>query len=842
MRTICTILLSLIACVITAQSAIQSPYTYFKYYGKHHTPHHRVIEYLKYVDENSDRITMSSYGESNQGRPLHTIFISSSANLAQKEIIRQTNLYNIGMSKSKPEVLIEKAIVWCSFGVHGNEAGTTESVMNIVYTLATASDASTISYLENAMVVIDPSLNPDGYDRYTHFLRSVTGDQMHPSLSDREHMEPWPTGRYNHYLFDLNRDWAWQTQIESQQRNAVYNSWMPHIHADFHEMGANSNYYFAPAAEPYHEYITPFQRDFQTRIGRNHASYFDKKGWLYFTRETFDLLYPSYGDTYPTYNGAIGMTYEQAGNSSSGRSIQLRNGDTLTINDKIIHNTVVALSTIEVGAKNAQELVSNFKKYFADNANTPKGKYKTYVIKGSQANQRLATLLKRHDIVFGYATDKKSLGNAYAIGAKSSTNINIEPNDIIIQAHQPKSVMLQILMEEEPTLQDSVTYDITAWSVPMAYGSQCYGFTSAQKIDVSEYEIGELKQFRCPEETVSYVIAWDDLSKAKYLSKLHQAGIKVRMAMKSTSFDGQMVNKGSLVINRGDNPRIKNLKTKVTSITGADCLCLQSGFSDKIGDMGGSYFGLLTAPKVLSIAGEGVNETGAGEVWHYFDKTLQYPVSVVNWENFGQIDLSTYNTLILPEGYYGVASHAEDIAQWVSKGGRLIAIGSTISSIETDGTLGIEQYTTETEKTAASEADSLAKLANRSMAYDGLERRYISKTTAGAVIKNNVDDTHPLGFGLGKTYYSLKTGNRYYPLQKGQWNVITIPSNYQSAGFIGTGLRKKFDNTVSFCAKNVGTGQIVYMVDNPLYRGFWDKGLLLFANAVFLNGRQDDNY
>ena len=193
----------------------------------------------------------------------------------------------------------------------------------------------------------------------------------------------------NHYLFDLNRDWAWQTQVESQGRLKMYHQWMPHIHVDLHEQGHNSPYYFAPAARPYHKYITDWQADFQKEIGQNHAKYFDQNGWLYFTRQVFDLLYPSYGDSWPIFNGAIGMTYEQAGGGRAGRAVLLANGDTLTLKDRVMHHHTTSLSTVEVASNNSARLIDQFETYYKNNLNNPQGEYKTYIIKGTNAPDKL---------------------------------------------------------------------------------------------------------------------------------------------------------------------------------------------------------------------------------------------------------------------------------------------------------------------------------------------------------------------------------------------------------------------------------------------------------------------
>ena len=276
-------------------------------YGEQFTPHNLTVDYFRHAAANSDLIQLKEYGKTNQSRPLLYAIISSKENLANLEKIRLNNLARAGVAGGKSDPSVSNVtIVWLSMNVHGNEPASSESSVSVLYNLVNTNRLDAKEWLKNTVVIIDPCVNPDGYHRYTHWNNNASDKTPNPSPDAREHREPWPGGRVNHYYFDLNRDWAWLTQIESQQRMAVYKDWLPHVVPDFHEMGYNSPYYFAPAAQPYHKYITPFQRDFQVEIGKNHAKYFDKEGWLYFTKEVFDLFYPSYGDTYPTYNGAVG--------------------------------------------------------------------------------------------------------------------------------------------------------------------------------------------------------------------------------------------------------------------------------------------------------------------------------------------------------------------------------------------------------------------------------------------------------------------------------------------------------------------------------------------------------
>src|SRR5690606_25608679 len=262
--------------------------------------------------------------------------------------------------------------------------------MQTIYDLLTEKSA----YLENTVVIIEPCINPDGRDRYVNWYYQYKNSPNNVDPNSKEHHEGWWNGRSNHYMFDLNRDWAWLTQVESQQRLKIYNRWLPHVHVDFHEMGVDNPYYFSPAAEPFHEVVTDFQREFQTVIGKNHAKYFDARGWFYFTKEVFDLLYPSYGDTYPTYNGSIGMTYEQGGSGRAGLAIKTGIGDTLTLKDRIAHHLTTGLSTVEIASRDADRLNREFKKFY-QNKNF---KYKSYILQGNPDKlEALGKLLKAHE-------------------------------------------------------------------------------------------------------------------------------------------------------------------------------------------------------------------------------------------------------------------------------------------------------------------------------------------------------------------------------------------------------------------------------------------------------------
>src|SRR5688500_12250914 len=386
---------------VRAQTRVQSPRDFLGYeIGEHFTDHASIVRYFDALAAAAPIVRLRRYGDTNENRPLLQVLIARQDYLARLDEIlaRNRELANPATSEARAREIAatNPAVVYFSYGVHGNESSSSEAALWTAYHLASG-DHAVRGVLDSVVVVIDPTVNPDGRDRYVNFYRIARGVKPNPNPEAREHFEPWPGGRTNHYYFDLNRDWAWQTQLETQQRVALYNSWLPQIHVDFHEQGINAPYYFAPAAEPFHEVITPWQRSFQETIGRNHARYFDEQGWLYFTKENFDLLYPAYGDTYPTYTGSIGMTYEQAGGGGGGRSgasVIIATGDTLTLYDRALHHHTTGLSTIEVASQNAPKLVSEFQQFYKGTVQKGAGSYRNYVIKHTPADgQRLNSLL-----------------------------------------------------------------------------------------------------------------------------------------------------------------------------------------------------------------------------------------------------------------------------------------------------------------------------------------------------------------------------------------------------------------------------------------------------------------
>lgn len=801
--------------------------------GEQFTPHHLLVRYFEHVAAQSARVVLQHYGTTYEGRPLIAAIVSSPDNIARLEDIRLNNLRRAGLVPGTPDPDDQTAIVWLSFSVHGNEAAGSESSMGVLYELARPDNAEATRWLQNTVVILDPSLNPDGYARYTHWYRSVSERWPNPDPQAREHHEPWPGGRVNHYLFDLNRDWAWATQVETRQRLEIYHQWMPHIHADLHEQGYNNPYYFAPAAQPYHTYITPFQVEFQEVIGRNHARYFDKYGWRYFTREVFDLLYPSYGDTYPTFNGAVGMTYEQAGHSRAGRAIFLENGDTLTLADRVRHHMTTALSTVEVASRDAARLTRAFADYFAEAEQEPPGKWKTFVIKADNPPAKLlhlTTLLDRHRIRYGTATTKeRTEGYDYATGQR--TEVTVAPGDLVISARQPKGILVQVLFEPEPELVDSLTYDITAWALPYAHGLQAIALN--QQVPASPGFRPKVTPRQTLTQPYAWLIPWNSLESAQVLAALLRHNVQVRFAEKPFSIDGRHWDAGTLAVMRADNEDHAELEAHVAEVAArfphTEVVPVASGMVSSGSDFGSATWRLVRKPRIALVGGEGTWANAFGHAWYVFEQELEYPITVVRVKQLAQLDLSDFNLIVLPDGFFQLdEQQLQTLQQWLRRGGRLIALGRANKALAGKPGFALKRL--------GNAQDDQERTDRRTARFEDRIRDAISESIPGAVYKLQLDNSHPLGFGMPEYYFSLKTSEARYALLDHGWNVAYIDDAPQTVGFVGWRLRQKMKQTLVYGVENKGRGAVIYMVDNPLFRAFWEQGKLLFCNAVFFAG------
>ena len=795
---------------------LKSPSEFLGYeIGTQFSRHSQVVDYFDHIaSEMNKNVSLVNYGKTYERRPLFYAVISSEKNMSEIENIR---LNNLSALDSNGEKINNKAIVWLSYSVHGNESSSTEASMQTVYELLTERS----ELLENTIVIIDPCLNPDGRDRYANWYNQTTTIPYNTNKISREHREPWPGGRANHYLFDLNRDWAWITQVESQQRLKEYHKWMPHVHVDFHEQGINEPYYFAPAAEPYHEVITKWQRDFQYMIGKNNAKYFDENGWLYFTKEVFDLLYPSYGDTYPTYLGAIGMTYEQAGGGVAGLGILNSEGKNLTLVDRVKHHTVAGISTVEISSENSEKLNKEFINFFRDKTNS------TYYIMNGDLDKinQLSKFLEKHKIDF-YSTKAQRL-NVFSYNKNKTINYTTTLNDLVIPNSQPKGKLVDVLLERTTKLSDSLTYDITAWSLPFVYGLNAY--STSKKIEITDFNENKIVN-AIDKNAIAYAGIWNHINDAKFLSNLIENKIKVRYNEKVIKNGKLTLPRGSMIIYKGDQDQenYEKILLELADKNNIELHSIYSGISEFGPDLGSDSVKLIKEKKVAIISGEDssnmVSSLNYGAIWHFFEQELKYPLTHLNIENFDDIELNEFDALIIPSGYYGSLgneNNLEKIKSWISKGGNLIAFENAIRIFTNKDGFSVKVKRNETER-------------NKDVKFEDLSRERIQNYLSGAIFKVNIDNTHPLAYGYENEYYSLKTSSSTYEKLKRGFNVGKIDDDENSTiGFVGDNIKDNFKNSLVFGHEKIGRGNVIYFADNILFRSFWENGKLFLVNSIF---------
>jgi hypothetical protein len=827
----------LITSFLLNSQTIKSPDEFLGYeLGTQFTYHQRAVDYFKYIASVSPLSKYVSYGITYEGRQLGVCFVSTEENLHNLEEFRKNNLIKTGL-KNGDFTGKQIPFIWLSYNVHGNESVGMEAALKTLYTLVTASYNGVNDWLKSCIVVIDPCQNPDGRDLYTNRYKSAQSFIINANGDSWEHNQGWPGARTNHYMFDLNRDWAWQTQIESQERLALYNQYMPHVHADFHEMGAESTFFFAPGANPWHEVITPWQHEFHKLMGAGNAKLFDEKFKLYFTKENFDLFCPSYGDTWPLFNGAMGFTYEQAGGGGSGLAYKLETGDTLTLRDRIDGHFTASMATIKVSFENREKLISEFNKFFKDGEKNPGFAYKAVIIKGSNEKSNLESLLQlleRNQIRYEYPANpgKKLKGFDYLNNKEGE--VTIEKGDIMISAFQPQSRFVKVLFEPKSIATDSLSYDLTAWAIPYAYNIKAFGVYEQVKSNDEKVKIETIKNEPASNNTYAYISDFKGFNELKFMAALYRKDLKIRYTLKQFTIDSLKFNRGSIIIARGDNKHLGNkfdqLVTDAANTSQVKIYPTTTGMVESGKDFGSGYSPLMKKPEIAILCGEGTSSGSVGEIWYYFERELIYPLTMINTSYAESVDLRKYDVIILTAGSYSKLK--DTILDFIRKGGRIIALESSAALFSAEKTTALSKAvdTRSTEQKAIEKkekSDDLSLLRK----FEN-ERRYtLSERSAGSIYKVKLDDTNPYAFGLGSEWFVMKR-SAGFPFLSSGYNIGYILEKEPVSGFAGFKYKDKIKNSIVIGSEKIGSGEVIYITDDPIFRAFWKSGRVLFGNVV----------
>lgn len=813
---------------------IPSPEEFLGYpVGSHYTRHDRIVSYFEELARHSDKVQVETIGKTYEERPLIVATFTSSGNMGNLENIKREHKKLVDPAEAVISTEGNPVVVLLAYSVHGNETSSGEAAMLTAYYLAANESEETQKFLEEAVVLIDPSQNPDGRDRAASWHNSYKS--LFPSADpfDKEHREGWPNGRSNHYLANLNRDWLSATQVESQARLKFFHQWYPNVQIDFHEMGASSTYYLEPSPERTESPIMPkISYDFNKVVAKYQIEELDKIGSFYFTGEIFDNLSPIYGSTYPDFHGAVGVTLEQA---SSRGLVQESDNGLLEFPFTIRNHFVTGIGTIRAAVQEKKGLFNLQKDVFKSAIDQAKAHpTKSYVFGDENdiglTNKFLELLLSHEIQVYGLKNDLDLEGESFK-----------KDRAFVVPASQPQFRLIHSIFEEMTLLKDSLYYDNTAWSLIHAYGiKQAKAKTAVsdagERITSLPVQEGQVIGGK---SDYAYLMQWSDYNASRALTQLQNKNIRVKTSMSPfkapTEQGSKDFGRGSLLIPvAGQEITPDELLQQLTEITGeanVNAYAVSTGWLDDSIDLGSRSFSTVTAPKVATIFGAGINYEEAGQVWQLLDRHVGLPLAKLDFYDFKFVPLNRYNVLILPHGVYSDWDEnvVDKIKAWVNNGGTLITFRGAAEWAIQKGISSEQLY-----------QDTLAgpETAQR-VDYDKREITEVPHRINGGIFLSDLDISNPLAFGLSeRVRYLVKTGTTLFEPSKNKYATIAkyLEDSYVS-GYVSKNNIRKISQSASILAEKKGQGTIVLFADDPTYRSYWHGTDRLLINALFFGDK-----
>lgn len=792
--------------------------------GQWHVTHDKLVYYMRELAKSSDRIKIEQTGKTHEDRPQLLLTITSPKNHANIEQIRQQHLDLCNPAKSASlNIDNMPVVVWQGYSIHGNEPSGANAGLLHAYYLAAAQGKQIDDLLENTIILLDPSFNPDGLNRFAHWANMHKSKYLVTDPQSREFSEAWPGGRFNHYWFDLNRDWLPAQHPESQNRLRKFHEWRPNVLTDHHEMGSNSTFFFQPGVPARTNPLTPAKNfELTTKIGEFHAAFLNRIGSLYYTKEGFDDFYYGKGSTYPDIHGAIGILFEQG--SSRGHAQETING-VLTFPFTIRNQFTTSLSTLEA-VKNLRKELLNFQRESfqtaLQQANT--SPVKAYIV--GDKNDKAKTyhfleLLERHQIEVYELKGKTTVdGQEFESGSA-----------FVIPTNQTQYRLITTIFQKETKFKDSLFYDVSAWTMPLAFNLP-YGEIKTlnnailgNKVSKINFPTGEVIGGK---SEYAYLLEWDEYYAPKLLYNLLNSGLMAKVAtdpFEITTANGAMkFDYGTIMIPAKNQSKsgdeIYQMIENQAKTNGLKVYAVKTGLVLDGIDLGSNSFSILEKPRVAMIIGNGVAPSDAGEIWHLADQRFGLPITMIDANNFNGANLDKYNTLLMVSGTYN-SINKDKVKTWVQNGGSLVLFENAIQW----GASGLVSINFKKAK-----MDSL-KVAS----YANLENNMGAQEMGGSIFQAKVDLTHPLLYGYNSHTLSFFKANDVYMERNS--NPYSTPAQYTSAplqsGYISKENAKMVRDAAAINVNGLGRGRVISIDNNPNLRAFWYGGTKLLMNCLF---------
>ncbi len=784
--------------------------------GEWHVSHDKLVEYMKALAKTSNRVSLEIAGYTYEHRPILLLTITNPENHTNIENIKKEHL---AIKTSTDDIANKPVVVWLGHSIHGNEASGSNASLLVAYYLAAAQGEAIEKMLTNTIILLDPSYNPDGLNRFASWVNSHKSKNLDPSSLSLEHNEAWPRARTNHYWFDLNRDWLPVQHPESQARVANFYKWQPNILTDQHEMSSNSTYFFQPGIPSRNNPLTPEKAfDLTRKIARYHAKAMDAIGSQYYSEESFDDYYPGKGSTFPDLNGSVGILFEQG--SARGHLMGTENGS-LSFKFAIRNQVTTSLSTLEAAQELRGELLTYQNEFFAKAKELASNDViKGYVFAGKgdlNKTNSFLQVLARHKIEVEKLTDN------YKPFSKDES--------YIVKLNQEQYRLTKAIFDKRTSFKDSLFYDVSAWTLPLAFGMQYQEVSAKELVKIKSESIGIIKR----EEKIAfeaseygYLLSWTDYMAPAALNKIQKAGLRTKLTTHAFQLNGNKYAKGTIFIPVQNQSLSKDKIVEVMKFISSTYLVpvkgINSGDADGV-KLGSPSFYNLKSPKIAVVGGDGVSSYEVGEVWHLLDYRMNIPMSLIAIDQLNSVDLSKFNTIIMVSGNYSKLK-VDRISEFVKTGGLIIATKSAGKWLSKNEITTVTYVNNKIDST-------------QQRPYELMDRYKGAQVIGGAIFETKADLSNPLFYGYAAT--SIPVFRNSTIMMERNKNAYANPLMYTGSplisGYISSINIKKLANTAAVQIDKAGRGTVITFTDNPNFRAFWYGTNRMFLNAIFF-GRE----